>query len=180
MTSVVIAGEAEWNRSRAVVVSFLMVFGALLAGYYFYQHAVRYIQSYDVNCAAPGVLVSEIWSADFVIQGLTGKQFLQDKRRRRRRLSWRSAFRVFVFLFFFLSTSCSLIANAPREHDRTTPHILFVVRICHVALLVQQAILRHLCGIHCVTSGLPICHFRVPVHFGFSCQLVCCCGQPVQ
>jgi hypothetical protein len=91
MTSV-IAGEAEWNRSRAVVVSFLMVFGALLAGYYFYQHAVRYIQSYDVNCAAPGVLVSEIWSADFVIQGLTGEQVLQDKLRRRRSLSWRSAF----------------------------------------------------------------------------------------
>jgi hypothetical protein len=68
----VIAGEAEWNRTRAVVVSYLMVLGALMAGYFFYQHAVRYTQSYDVNCAAPGVLVSEIWSADFVMQGLTG------------------------------------------------------------------------------------------------------------
>jgi len=75
----VIAGEAEWNRTRAVLVSYLMVLGALLAGYFFYQHAVRYTQSYDVNCAAPGILVSEIWSADFVMQGLTGKQFHQQE-----------------------------------------------------------------------------------------------------
>jgi hypothetical protein len=68
----VIAGETEWTRSRAVVLSGLLFLGVLLATYLLYQHAVRYTQSYDLDCAAPGMLMSDIWGADFVIQGLTG------------------------------------------------------------------------------------------------------------
>jgi hypothetical protein len=70
------AGEAEWNRSRTIMIVYMMGFGALLAGYFLYQHAVRYNQSYDLNCAAPGALISDIWGWDFVMQGLTGLFFV--------------------------------------------------------------------------------------------------------
>jgi hypothetical protein len=70
------AGEVEWNRSRIIAVVYLMVLGALLAGYYFYQHAIRYNQSYDMNCAAPGVLTSDIWGWEFMLQGFTGLLFI--------------------------------------------------------------------------------------------------------
>lgn len=61
--------ESRWNKSRYGLVVYLCILGALVAGYYFYQHAIRYTQSFDINCAAPGTLHSDIWSWDFVLQG---------------------------------------------------------------------------------------------------------------
>jgi hypothetical protein len=59
-----------WNLSRNVVYIYFLIFSLLLATYYFLQHAIRYIDSTDVNCAAPGVLQSELWGWDFILQGL--------------------------------------------------------------------------------------------------------------
>lgn len=61
--------ESRWNKSRYGLVVYLCILSALVAGYYFYQHAIRYTQSFDINCAAPGTLHSDIWSWDFVLQG---------------------------------------------------------------------------------------------------------------
>lgn len=59
-----------WNLSRNVVFIYFLLFGLLLAVYYFLQHAVRYLNTTDANCAAPGTLVTELWGWDFILQGL--------------------------------------------------------------------------------------------------------------
>ncbi len=60
--------QESWNRSRTIMICYLWAFLIVLSAYYFYQHSVRYIQSYDQNCAAPGHFYSEIWSWNFVLQ----------------------------------------------------------------------------------------------------------------
>ena len=59
-----------WNTSRTIVYIYLVVFGLLISVYYLLQHAVRYLNTTDANCAAPGTLVTELWSWDFILQGL--------------------------------------------------------------------------------------------------------------
>lgn len=60
---------STWKKSRFGFTVYLCILAALFAGYYFYQQAIRYTQSFDVNCGAPGHLYSQIWSWDFVLQG---------------------------------------------------------------------------------------------------------------
>jgi hypothetical protein len=61
--------ESRWSLSRNIFLIFLCIFDVLTVVYYFFQHAIRYIQSYDYNNATPGIFYSQIWSWDFILQG---------------------------------------------------------------------------------------------------------------
>lgn len=68
--------QERWNRSRTVMVIYLCFMAAILIGFYFYAHAIPYQQTYNANCNAPGVLVSQIWDWNFVIQSMYGVCFV--------------------------------------------------------------------------------------------------------
>jgi hypothetical protein len=63
------AVETRWSVSRSVFLIFLCIFCSITVIYYFYQHSIRYIQSYDFNNATPGIFYSQIWNWDFILQG---------------------------------------------------------------------------------------------------------------
>lgn len=68
--------QERWNRSRTVMQLYLCFMAAILIGFYFYSHAIPYEQSYNANCNAPGVLSSQIWDWNFIIQAMYGVSFI--------------------------------------------------------------------------------------------------------
>jgi hypothetical protein len=68
--------QEKWNRSRTVMQIYLCFTAAILMGFYFYAHAIPYLQTYNANCNAPGVLSSQIWDWNFVIQSMYAVCFI--------------------------------------------------------------------------------------------------------
>lgn len=68
--------QEKWNRSRIIMRIYLIVLVAVLAGFYVYAHAIPYTQTYNANCNAPGVLQTQIWDWNFVIQAFYAICFL--------------------------------------------------------------------------------------------------------
>lgn len=66
------SGEEFWEQTRVFMRVWRGVLCALLIVFFFYAHAIRYIHSYDLDCASPGMLVSDRWNWDFVLHGLYG------------------------------------------------------------------------------------------------------------
>ena len=66
------SGEEYWEQTRVFMRVWRGILCALLVALFFYSPAIRYLDTYDLNCAAPGTLTSELWSWEFILQALYG------------------------------------------------------------------------------------------------------------
>lgn len=61
-------GLEFWANTRTFMRIWRGMLCAFLMAFFFYAPAIKYEQTYTANCAAPGTLLSQIWSWDFVLQ----------------------------------------------------------------------------------------------------------------
>ena len=66
------SGEEYWSETRTYMRAWRGVLAAILVAFFFYSHAIRYEHTYDKDCATPGMLFSQVWSWNFVLQAFYG------------------------------------------------------------------------------------------------------------
>lgn len=65
-------GEQYWVETRVFMRVWRAILCALLVAFFFYMHSVKYLQTFNLDCAAPGMLTSDRWDWDFILQAFYG------------------------------------------------------------------------------------------------------------